>query len=146
MGLSRTIHFGAGSMNRRNNGSVTVETLLIVPALFAFTSLIVYVGRMTEAAVTVRHASDVAARVASQSNADTARQRAMQAAKQELGSANSGCAKSEVLVRRTTNSTQMTFSVTVNCVLDTRGLGVLAVAPLTITADSSEVIDVYTAR
>lgn len=132
--------------NRENRGSITIEALLLVPTVFLFSSLIVYVGRMTDAAISVRRAADVAARVASQSNAQAAKYRAIQTATQELSSLRSGCDDSSVEVKRVDHGIESSFVVLVHCSINTRGLGLLSLVPNSVSAESTEVIDVYTAR
>lgn len=133
-------------MKRNSKGSITIEALLLVPTIFLFSSLIVYVGRMTDAAISVRHAADVAARVASQSNAQAAKYRAIQTAKQELSSLRTGCDETDVEIKKVDRQFDTTYVVRVHCTVNTRGLGLLSLVPKSVSAESSEIVDVYTAR
>ena len=133
-------------MSQKNHGSITVEALILVPTIFLFSSLIVYVGRMTDASISVRRAADVAARVASQSNAQSARYKAIQTAKRELSSLRTGCDETEIDIKKINQSLESFFLVRVHCSVNTRGLGLLSLVPKSVSAESSEVIDVYTAR
>ncbi len=133
-------------MTREHRGSITVEALLLVPTIFLFCTLIVYVGRMTDAAISVRHAADVAARVASQSNAHAATYRAIQTAKQELSSLRTGCDATTIHVKKVNHREESAFVVQVHCTVNIRGLGLLSLAPKSVSAESSEIIDVYTSR
>jgi Flp pilus assembly protein TadG len=133
-------------MKNRDSGSMAVEALLLVPALFALTSFIVYVGRITDATLTVRRAADVAARVASQSSASSARNKAIESAMQELRVSRSGCGKASVQIQLVTMKSQTTVVSSVKCVVNVNGLGLLALAPRSVRAESTEIVDVYTAR
>jgi Flp pilus assembly protein TadG len=133
-------------MKRNDKGSITIEAMLLVPTIFLFSSLIVYVGRMTDAAITVRRAADVAARVASQANEQSANYRAIQTVKHEIGSLTSGCNDSDVHVQKVKRNWETTYVAKVNCSINTRGLGLLSLIPKTVSAESSEIVDVYTAR
>lgn len=133
-------------MKRNDKGSITIEAMLLVPTVFLFSSLIVYVGRMTDAAITVRRAADIAARVASQANEKSANYRAIQIVKQEVGSLTSACDDSGVHVQKVKRNLQTTYVVKVNCSINTHGLGLLSLIPKTVSAESSEIVDVYTAR
>ncbi len=133
-------------MKRNSKGSLTIEALLLVPTIFLFSSLIVYVGRMTDAAISVRHAADVAARVASRSNALAAKYRAVQTAKQELSSLRTGCDETDVEIKKVDRLFDTTYVVRVHCTVNTRGLGLLSLVPKSVSAESSEIVDVYTAR
>jgi Flp pilus assembly protein TadG len=133
-------------MMQKESGSITIEALLLVPALFLFSSLIIYVGRMTDAALSVRRAADVAARVASESNAQTSKYQALQVARRELSLLKSGCDHSDVDVVSAIRNAAVTYEVRVTCIVNSRGLGLLALAPRSVTAESTEIVDFYTSR
>jgi Flp pilus assembly protein TadG len=125
---------------------MAIEALLLVPALFMFTSLIVYVGRITDASLTVRRTADMAARVASQSSAISARQRAIQSATNELRMPSSGCVASTVRVHQLIRQNQTVYLASITCAVNLSGLGLLGLLHRRVTAESTEVIDVYTAK
>lgn len=125
---------------------MAIEALLLVPALFIFTSLVVYVGRITDASLTVRRTADMAARVASQSSAISARQRAIQSAMNELKMPSSGCVASTVRVHQLIRQNQTIYLASITCDVNLSGLGLLDLAHRRVTAESIEVIDVYTAK
>lgn len=133
-------------MKLHHRGSITVETLLLVPAMFIFGSLIIYVGRMTDATMAVSRAADVAARIASESSDQSASFRATQIAHQELSLLKSGCDTSDVDIRRVVHNSQTTYKVRVQCSVNIRGLGLLAIVPKYVSAESSEIVDFYTSR
>ena len=125
---------------------MAIEALLLVPALFMFTSLIVYVGRITDASLTVRRTADMAARVASQSSPTSARQRAIQSAMNELRMPSSGCGASSVKIQQFIRQNQTIYLASIACDVNLSGLGLLDLAHRRVTAESTEVIDVYTAK
>ena len=114
--------------------------------MFIFGTFIIYVGRMTDAALTVRRAADVAARVASESSSQIATSRATRIAHQEMSLLKSGCDSSDIDVRRVLLKEQTTYEVRVQCTINIRGLGLLAIAPRSVSAESSEIVDLYTSR
>lgn len=131
---------------KRSKGSITLEALLLVPALFIFSTFIIYAGRMTDAAIAVRHTADMAARVASQSSAQNAEYRALQTARYELASVRTGCEDADVRLVKRVRRGETIFVVRVQCSVNSRGLGLLALAPKHVSAESSEIVDVYTSR
>jgi Flp pilus assembly protein TadG len=133
-------------MTLNQRGSITIETLLLVPAMFIFGTFIIYVGRMTDAALTVRRAADVAARIASESSSEIATSRATRIARQEMSLLKSGCDSSDIDVRRAFRNEKTTYEVRVQCTINIRGLGLLAIAPRSVSAESSEIVDLYTSR
>ena len=133
-------------MRVKDSGSITIEALLLVPAMFLFASLIIYVGRMTDASIALHHAADVSARVASQSSAKDAVARATQTAKRELGESVSGCVDSTVVVTPRNANGGTTYVVRLTCAVNIQGLGILSLVKKTISVESSEIVDVYTNR
>lgn len=133
-------------MKNRDRGSITIEALLLIPALFIFGTLIVYAGRLTDASISVHHAADVAARVASQSNSAAASYRALQTAHQELSLLKTGCEDADIQVKKISNAGTVSYAVRIQCLVNTRGLGLLSLAPKYVHATSTEIVDVFTAR
>lgn len=130
----------------RSKGSIAIEALLLVPALFVFATLIVFVSRYTDAAGNVQRAADVAARVASQSSHDYADTRARSVAISSLSNQASSCSLPAVAVRRFQVRREVHYEVRVSCSVNLRGLGLLSVGTRRVSATSSEVVDVYTNR
>lgn len=131
---------------KKSEGSIAVEALLLVPALFVFATTIVFVSRLTDASATVHRAADVAARIASQSSQNTAMARAHTAALRAVTAASSGCARPVVDVDRHRVQREVHYVVRVACTVKLDGLGLLAIRGRTVSASSSEVVDVYTNR
>ena len=131
---------------RNSNGSIAVESVLLVPALFMFATLIVFAGRYTDATGNVQRAADIAARIASQSTHNSAIRRAEAAAVQSLEAQSSGCVSPTVFVNRYRSQREVHYEVRVSCSVNLRGLGLLSVGTRRVSATSSEVVDVYTNR
>lgn len=131
---------------KTSQGSIAVEALLLVPALFVFATMIVFAGRMTDAAGTVHRAADVAARVASQSSMNTALERSRIAAMRSMANESHVCISPAVTVDRSRIQRELHYFVRVTCRVDLRGLGLLSIGNRLVSATSSEVVDVYTQR
>lgn len=131
---------------KKSEGSVAIEALLLVPALFIFASFIVFANRYTNAIGNVQRAADVAARIASQSAQNSAIRRAETSALQTLEAQSSDCVSPTVLVNRYRTQREVHYEVRVSCSINLRGLSLLSVGVKRVTATSSEVVDVYTFR
>lgn len=131
---------------RRSEGSIAIEALLLVPALFIFATLVVFISRHTDAEGNVQRAADVAARVASQSSHGLADSRARSAALSSLDPQSSSCLFPSVAVNRYQVRREVHYEVRVSCSVNLRGLGFLSVGTRRVSATSSEVVDVYTNR
>ena len=130
----------------KSHGSVAIEALLLVPVLFVIATTVVFVGRLTDAAGTVHHAADIAARVASQSSTNTALGRAHSAAIRSVSTESKECKSPEVTIERMQIQREVHYVVRVRCIVNLGGLGLLSLRSRTVSAVSSEVVDVYTQR
>lgn len=131
---------------RDSKGSIAIESLLLVPVLFIFATLVVFVTRLTDASGHVQRAADVAARVASQSSQGLAISRAEAVALSSLNVPSSGCILPTVAVSRYRVQRELHYEVRVSCRVNLRGLGLLSVGTRNVSAKSTEVVDVYTNR
>lgn len=130
----------------RSQGSAAIEALLLVPALFVIVTTIVFVSRLTDAAGIVHRAADVAARVASQSSTSTAIDRSRNAAIRSIVAESRVCISPTVTVDRSRYQNEVHFIVRVACRVNLGGLGLLSLGDRTVSAVSSEVVDVYSRR
>ena len=129
-----------------SRGSLTVEALILIPALMMLFLLIVHVGRLTDASFRVHRAADVSARVASQSNSNSMVSRGVAAAHKDLAGNSSTCERSDVLVTRGRIGRIQTVTTSVTCVVSSSGLGLLSLSQRTIRATSTEVVDYFSGR
>ena len=128
-----------------SRGSLTVEALILIPALMMLFLLIVHVGRLTDASFRV-HRADVSARVASQSNSNSMVSRGVAAAHKDLAGSSSTCERSDVLVTRGRIGRIQTVTTSVTCVVSSSRLGLLSLPQRTIRATSTEVVDYFSGR
>ena len=133
---------------KKNNsrGSLTVEALILVPALMMLFLLIMHVGRLTDASFRVHRAADVSARIASQSNSNSMISRGVAAAHNDLVGSTSTCERANVLVRRGHIGRIQTVTTSITCVVSTSGLGLLSLPQRTVRATSTEVVDYFSGR
>ena len=129
-----------------SRGSLTVEALILIPALTMLFLLIVHVGRLTDASFRVHRAADVSARIASQSNSNSMVSRGVAAAHNDLAGSSSTCERSGVLVTRGRIGRIKTVTTSVTCVVSSSGLGLLSLPQRTIRATSTEVVDYFSGR
>ena len=129
-----------------SRGSLTVEALILIPALMMLFLLIVHVGRLTDASFRGHRAADVSARVASQSNSKSMVSRGVAAAHKDLAGNSSTCERSDVLVTRGRIGRIQTVTTSVTCVVSSSGLGLLSLSQRTIRATSTEVVDYFSGR
>ncbi|MCX6515373.1 MAG: pilus assembly protein [Actinobacteria bacterium] len=129
-----------------SRGSLTVEALILVPALMMLFLLIVHVGRLTDASFRVHRAADVSARVASQSNSNSMISRGVAAAHNDLVGSTSTCERANVLVTRGHIGRIQTVTTSITCVVSTSGLGLLSLPQRTVRATSTEVVDYFSGR
>jgi Flp pilus assembly protein TadG len=135
-------------MNRNlvERGSMTIETLILAPALMMLFLLVVYVGNLTEASFRVNRAADVAARVASQLQGASALRNGEIAGRTDLLLSRSACADGAVQVVRGRLGKLSTVSATVSCTVSNSGFALLSIPNRRLQATSTEVIDFYTGR
>ena len=129
-----------------SRGSLTVEALILVPALMMLFLLIVYVGRLTEASFRVHRAADVSARVASQSNFNSMISHGVAAAHKDLGGNASTCERTDVSITRGQIGRIQTVTSSITCVVSSSGLGILSLPNRTVRATSTEVVDYFSGR
>lgn len=131
---------------RRQRGSVTTEVVVLMPALVSLVAFIVYAGRMTDASNSLYRAVDAAARTASQSRESMMERRATSTVVSQLSDKASGCRNNRVSFSTLSNGRLKVVTVRASCVVNRSGLGLLALPKVTLSAESSEVIDYYTQR
>jgi len=129
-----------------SRGSLTVEALILVPALMMLFLLIVHVGRLTDASFRVHRAADVSARIASQSNSNSMISRGVAAAHNDLVGSTSICERANVLVTRGHIGRIQTVTTSITCVVSSSGLGLLPLPQRTVRATSTEVVDYFSGR
>ena len=127
-------------------GSLTVEALILVPALMMLFILIVYVGRLTDASFRVHRAADVSARIASQSNSQVMISRGVTAARYDLVGSSSTCEHADITVTRGRLGRIQTVTSSITCVVSSSGLGLLSLPNRTVRATSTEVVDYFSGR
>jgi Flp pilus assembly protein TadG len=133
-------------MKNISRGSLTVEALILVPALMMLFLLIVHVGRLTDASFRVHRAADVSARIASQSNSNSMISRGVAAAHNDLVGSRSTCERASVLVTRGYIGRIQTVTTAITCVVSSSGLGLLSLPQRTVRATSTEVVDYFSSR
>ena len=129
-----------------SRGSLTVEALILVPALMMLFLLIVNVGRLTDASFRVHRAADVSARIASQSNSNSMISRGVAVAHNDLVGSTSICERANVLVTRGHIGRIQTVTTSITCVVSSSGLGHLSLPQRTVRATSTEVVDYFSGR
>ena len=129
-----------------SRGSLTVEALILVPALMMLFLLIMHVGRLTDASFRVHRAADVSARIASQSNSNSMISRGVAAAHNDLVGSTSTCERANVLVTRGHIGRIQTVTTSITCVVSTSGLGLLSLPQRTVRATSTEAVDYFSGR
>ena len=129
-----------------SQGSLTVEALILVPALMILFLLIVHVGRLTDASFRVHRAADVSARIASQSNSKSMISRGVAAAHNDLVGSASTCERANVLVTRGYIGRIQTVTTSITCIVSSSGLRLLSLPQRTVRATSTEVVDYFSGR
>jgi Flp pilus assembly protein TadG len=135
-------------MTRTNSyrGSMTIESLVLTPALILMFLFVVYVGTLTEASFRVNRAADVAARVASQLQGVSAMQKGEVAGRTDLMVSHSPCDNIAVHISKGSQGKLSTVTATVSCTVSNSGFSLLSIPNRRIYASSTEVIDFYTRR
>jgi Flp pilus assembly protein TadG len=131
-------------VRRDDRGSAATELVLVAPALVVLVLFVVFLGRAGQAAARVQHAADVAARAASMVRDTAMAEEARATALDELGRNGPACVEPAVTVAVTDRDVD-TVTVTVRCRVSLQALGPLGVAARTVSASSTEVIDLYRA-
>lgn len=133
-------------MTNKSRGSLTAETLILIPALTMFVLLIVYASRLTEASFRVHRAADVSARIASQSNTYSMISRGIAAGHSDLIGGKPVCERTEVSVKRGHIGRVKTVTTAISCVVSSTGIGLLSLPERTVRASSTEVVDYFSGR
>lgn len=133
-------------MKHQNRGSLTVEALILVPALMMLSLVTVFGARLTEATARTQRAADGAARIASQSSNSSMIQRGVRAGQEDLQRDRLHCLSTSVQILRGQIQDIQTVRAVARCELDWSGLSLLGLSRRVVTAQSTEVIDVYTSR
>lgn len=126
---------------RRDQGSVTVEVVLLTPLLVLFALFAIFGGRVAESMTDVQHAADQGARAASLVSAARMDAEANHAVRNDLAERGVSCPDPVVTLSRSMEGRVVTVSVT--CRAQNDGLEILSVATPTLTASSTEVVDRY---
>ena len=122
-----------------------MEMVLLTPVLVLLMVFVVFLGRAGGANEQVRHAADEAARAASLIARPNMQAVAQLIATADLAANGVNCASTNVSVAVSNVVTAGSVTVTVSCVVNRQGTGLLGVVARTITASSTEVIDRYRA-
>ena len=129
-----------------SRGSLTVEALILVPALMMLFLLIVYAGRLTDASFRVHRAADISARIASQSNFNSMISRGVTAAHNDLVGSSSTCEDADITVTSGQIGRVKTVTTSIACVVSSSGLGLLSLPNRTVRATSTEVVYYFSGR
>lgn len=131
---------------RNERGSSTVEMVVIAPVLVLLMLFVVGCGRWVQAGMSARDAADQAARSASMVSAGRMERVALAQVSRHLSRGSSACTGPRASVELRRSGLTSNVHVTVRCRVDMSGLTGLFGLPRTVTASSSEVIDVFTFR
>ncbi len=126
---------------KTENGSATVELVLLTPVLMALMLFVVIAGRSGEAQIEVRHAADQAARAASMVHPRSMQAVAERVASEDLSRNGVGCTNSFVELTITESELSRSVTVHLDCEVNRDGLNLLGLGERHIGADSTEVID-----
>ena len=131
---------------KRDRGSATVETVVLVPVLVVLLSFALGCGRWVQAQITVRNAADQAARAASMVSAARMERVGTVNAGRHLVTSNSACVRATADVSLVRSGSISYVRAVARCRVDFTGvLGVFGL-PRHVSATSTEVIDVFTFR
>jgi len=124
-----------------DRGSVSVEAVLLAPVLMLIVLLVVHVGRLGSAHGRLVAAADHAARAASLVHTRAMSDAARTVALENLLQNGLSCESVGVEVDVDHDADPMIVRVTVQCVLDRSGLGLLSPLSRQLRASSTEVVD-----
>ncbi len=133
-------------MNAKQRGSVTVELVLLTPVLVLLGLFVLFLGRSSGAQLHVQHAADVGARAASMVSSAAMSNEAKSAVFRDLGATNTECIKPVVYFKKSLQKSFWVVTVTVKCIVNSSGLTMIGAQEKTVSAESTEYVDVYTAR
>ncbi len=128
-----------------NEGSVTVEMVILAPVFVLLMLFVVVLGRAGGATDQVRHAADEAARAASLVARPRMTNVAQAVAVADLASNGFNCASTAIAVFVENAVAAGSVTVTVSCVINQQDTALLGAHARTVTASSTEVIDRYRA-
>lgn len=125
----------------RDEGSATVELVLLAPILMILVLFVVFAGRGAEVLTQIQHAADQGARAASMAHPSRMQSVGRQMALKDLEQNGAGCIDPVVNVAIDDESAIHTVLVEVECVVNNAGLNLLGVDERRLHAESIEVID-----
>ena len=126
---------------RREEGSVTVELVLLAPILMTLVLFVVYAGRGAEVLTQIQHAADQGARAASMTHPSRMQSVGRESALRDLEQNGASCIDAEVNVAFDGDSEIHTVLVEVECSVNATGLNLLGTHDRVLHAESIEVID-----
>jgi Flp pilus assembly protein TadG len=130
----------------RDQGSATIEMVLLSPVVMFLVLCVVFLGHRADATLKVQHAADIAARTASMYAKEKMASVAAVSASNDLLHHHQDCATIVTHLVAGTFGALRTVSVNVNCREKSQHATWLGIAPRTITASSTEVVDAYSFR
>ncbi|MEO5974647.1 MAG: TadE family protein [Ilumatobacteraceae bacterium] len=126
---------------KTENGSATVELVLLTPVLMILMLFVVIAGRSGESQIEVHHAADQAARAASMVHPRSMQAVAERVAREDLSKNGVGCTNSIVELSITESELSRSVTVFLDCVVNRDGLDLLGLGERHVSADSTEIID-----
>ena len=126
---------------KHDEGSATVELVLLAPILMILVLLVVYAGRGAEVLTQIQHAADQGARAASMAHPSRMQSVGRQSALKDLEQNGAACIDPVVNVAFDDESAIQTVLVEVECAVNNAGLNLLDVDERRLHAESIEVID-----
>ena len=130
----------------REEGSATVELVLLAPILMILVLFVVYAGRGAEVLTQIQHAADQGARAASMAHPSRMQTVGRESALRDLEQNGAACINAVVNVAFDDESTIQTVLVEVECLVNQTGLGLIGLSERVVTAQSIEVIDRWRAE
>ena len=126
---------------KHDEGSATVELVLLAPILMILVLFVVYAGRGAEVLSQIQHAADQGARAASMAHPSRMQTVGMQTAYDDLEQNGAACINPVINVAFDDESPIHTVLVEVECAVNNSGLNLLGVDERRLHAESIEVID-----
>jgi Flp pilus assembly protein TadG len=129
-----------------DRGSVTLEVVVLAPALLLLVATVIFAGRVAEARIVVQSAAAEAARAATavDGSGRAAEAAAREAAAMSMAGRGLSCTSQGISLHRTEG---VAVTADVTCVVDASDLAVPAIpGRLTVNASHTSPIDVYRGR
>jgi hypothetical protein len=126
---------------KREEGSVTVELVLLAPVLMMLVLFVVYAGRGAEVLTQIQHAADQGARAASMAHPSRMEAIGRDSAMRDLEQNGAACIDAVINVAFDDESEIHTVLVEVECAVNAKGLNLLGANNRVLHAESLEVID-----